>query len=119
MKALNKKKYTEAEAVAYISKKYGIAAKDIKLRKANRTHWMFDTQASEEAPLVLKPWHGFVKDFKANNPDLSHKEALEAASPLYNALKEAEEGKVPAKPEVPAAKEAPAAARPANYPELV
>lgn len=121
MKALNKKKYTEAEAVAYISKKYGIAAKDIKLRKENRTRWMFDIQASEEATLELKAWQPFLADFKANNPELSHTEAAKAASPLYKALKEAAEGKVLASSADNQEEEAEEVSetRPANYPELI
>jgi len=33
------------------------------------------------------PWLDFLKDFKAKNPDLSHREAMMKASPLYRAQK--------------------------------
>ena len=33
------------------------------------------------------PWLDFLKDFKAKNPNLSHREAMMKASPLYRAQK--------------------------------
>jgi hypothetical protein len=39
------------------------------------------------AARASNPWLDFLKDFKVKNPTLSHREAMQQASPLYRAQK--------------------------------